>query len=208
MSSIFVILSGLFWAVWRRCFGEGKFKKILSRTVQEIIGVLVLIFTLITVISWKGLGIAALVSVWFMIFYWIQAVGCILDGGLNPVQNRHNYDKWYRPLCNQIVDFLNWLFDLLHINYHIHKYYGVYDWIFSSVRNFIACLPGMIFYWSWLWFILVLCMYPIYLACYKLFQKYPSLFTNKIFVKLTINEPKNLAEVIHGFVVGLILPLV
>lgn len=205
---MFSLLSGIFWSVWRRCFGEGKFKKTISRTIQEIIGILILTITLCTVISWKGLGIAFCVSVWLMFNYFVQAVGCIIDCGQNPVQNRHNYDKWYRPLCNQICDFINWLCKVLYIDYHMHKYYGAYDWVFSSTRNFIACLPGIIFYWSWLWLIPILCMYPIYWISYRIFEKFPSMYKNKTCIKLTIDEPKNLAEVIHGFVFGFIIALV
>lgn len=201
-------LNGILWAIWRRCFGEGKFKKIISRTVQEIIAFVILFATFYIDFNWKDCGITTLVALFLLIFYWIQAVGCILDAGLSPTQNRHNYDKWYKPLCNQIVDLLNWIFEKLHIDYRIHKYYGAYDWVFSATRNTIACIPGIIFFHSWWWLLLIFDMYPIYLACYKLYKKYPSLYENKILNKLYITEAKDMSEVIYGFFFGIGIGLV
>ena len=209
------LLYGMFWALWRRLFGEGKFKKILSRATQEMIGIMVLGFVLmhiqmsITINNefWKAFSIAA-TSLYIIVQYWSRSIGEIIDAGLSGVQNRDSYSLWFRPLCNQIVRLINWIVeDLLHLPYHIHKYYGVYDWIYSSMRALVGLLPAMILYHSWLWLILILCMYPIYLGCHKLFAKFPSLYTNSIFVKLTINEPKNLAEILHGFTFGLCIGL-
>ena len=206
---------GIFWAIWRRLFGEGKFKKILSRTVQELIGTAVLSLMFlhtqldITITSdfWKAL-ILACTSFFVILFYWAAAVGEIIDAGLSGVQNRDSYGLWFRPICNQIVRFLNWIFDKLHTGWHIHKYYGVYDWIYSGMRNLIGLLPAMILFHSWIWIILILCMYPIYLGCHKLFAKFPNMYKNEILKKLTLNEPKNLAEIIHGFVFGFCIDLI
>jgi hypothetical protein len=65
------------------------------------------------------------------------------------------------------------------------------------MRGLWGLLPAMIIYPS-CWWIAVISFYPVYLACYKLFEKYPILYTNKIMVKLTLNQPKNLAEVFVG----------
>lgn len=194
-------MSILFWALWRRLYGEGTFKKYLSRTIQTVIGVLMLGYQLSTPFDWASWGIALLVGVWVIIQYWSRSVGEIIDAGLNPCQGRKNYDRWFRVVCNWITSFLNWL---LPEKYHIHKYYGVYDWIYSSMRNLVGILPCLFLYPSWMWWILVFCMYPIYRFCYWLFEKCPKLYE----MPLTLNEPKNVAEILHGAVFGLVVGLV
>ena len=196
------MLSVLFWSLWRRLYGEGKFKKYLSRTVQTIIAVLVLSYQLKTEWTWYAVGIALAVSVWIIIQYWSRSVGEIIDAGLNPCQGRKNYDRWFRVVCNWIVAGLN---KILPSKYHIHKYYGVYDWIYSSMRNLVGILPALFLYQSWLWVVLIICMYPIYRFCYWLFEAYPKLYNSTILKYITLNEPKNVAEVIHGAVFGLIV---
>lgn len=189
------MISVIFWSIWRRLYGEGKFKEILSRTVQTTIAIAVLALQLKNDDSLLSLVIAFLVSAWIIIQYWSRSVGEILDAGLNPCQGRKNYDRWFRVVCNWITAFIN-LF--LPKDKKIHKYYGVYDWIYSGMRNLIGVLPAMIIYPSCLWWVLVLCMYPIYRFCYWLFEKFPSMYTNETLKKLTLNEPKNIAEICMG----------
>lgn len=199
-----VFLSSIWWGLFRRLYGWGEFKKYVSRTVQTIIGTLVLTCQLKTEWSWQAAGIALAVALWVIIQYWSRAVGEIIDAGLNPCQGRKEYDRWFRPVCNWIVDLLNWI---LPEKYHIKKYYGVYDWIYSSMRNLIGVLPAMFIYPSWMWWILVFCMYPIYLFCYWMFEKFPNMFTNETLEKLTLNEPKNCGEFFHGMVFGIVVGL-
>lgn len=188
------ILKTAFWSIARRLFGWGDFKKVISRTIQVIILILVLMLDLTNSWVYKDLGIALAVSTWVIIQYWTRAVGEILDAGLNPTQDKDDYNLWFRSICNFIVRCLN---KILPEKYHIHKYYGVYDWIYSSMRNLWGLLPAMIIYPS-CWWIAIINFYPVYLECYKLFEKYPSLYRNKIMTKLTINQPKNLAEIFVG----------
>lgn len=195
-------LSVIWWSLFRRAYGEGQFKKIFSRTWQTIIAIVILTCQLTSDWSWQSILIVLAVSTWIIIQYWSRSVGEILDAGLNPCQGRKNYDRWFRVVCNWIVVGLNYI---LPSQYHIHKYYGVYDWIYSGMRNLIGVLPAMFIYPSCLWWVLVLCMYPIYRFCYWLFEKSPSMYTNEILNKLTLNEPKNLAEIIHGALFGLIV---
>ena len=198
-------MSIIFWLVWRRLYGEGTFKKYLSRTIQTIIAVFVLTYQFCMDWNRQSILIALTVAVWIIIQYWSRAVGEIIDAGLNPCQGRKAYDRWFRIVCNWIVEFLN---KILPDKYHIHKYYGVYDWIYSSMRNLVGVLPALFLYPSWLWWILVFCMYPIYLFCFLVFEKCPGIFTNEIMKKLTLNEPKNLAEIIHGAIFGLIVGMI
>lgn len=198
-------MSILFWTLWRRLYGEGEFKKYISRTWQTVIAVLVLSYQLKTEWTWQAVGIALAVSLWIVIQYWSRSVGEILDAGLNPCQGRKNYDRWFRVVCNWITAFIN-LF--LPKGKKIHKYYGVYDWIYSGMRNLIGVLPAMIIYPSCLWWVLVLCMYPIYRFCYWLFEKFPEMYNNKFMKKLKINEPKNVAEILNGAIFGLVVGMI
>lgn len=199
------MLSVIFWSLWRRLYGEGKFKEYFSRTIQTLIGTLVLAYQLHESWTWQQVILVLLVSLWIILQYWSRSVGEIIDAGLNPCQGRKNYDRWFKAICNWIVKFLNWI---LPDKYHIHKYYGVYDWIYSGMRNLVGVIPGMVYHYSWLWWVLVLCMYPIYRFCYWLFETYPWMYNNETLKKLTLNEPKNLAEILHGALFGVVICLI
>ena len=192
-------MSTLFWSVWRRLYGEGEFKQYLSRTVQSIIAVIVLTYQLAEW-NWRAVLIALGVSVWVVVQYWSRAIGEIIDAGLSPYQDKKSYDRWFRVVCNWIVNGLN---KILPEKYHIHKYYGFYDFIYSCFRYGIGALP--LFFYSWIAVFLIPFQYFIYLLCHKLFLRFPDLYENKTLKKLTLNEPKNLAEVIHGALFGLIV---
>ena len=187
-------MSILFWAIWRRIYGEGTFKQYISRTIQTIIAIIVLSLQLNIDFSLRPVLLSLAVAMWIIIQYWSRAVGEIIDAGLNPCQGRKDYDRWFRPICNWIAKFL-----------HIHKYQGGYDWIYSGMRNLVGILPALFLYPSWLWIILVICMYTIYLFCFKLFRTFPYFWNNKLMKKLILNEPKNMAEVIHGAMFGFIV---
>jgi hypothetical protein len=186
-------MSTLFWSLFRRLYGWGDFKKILSRTIQSIIAILVLTYQLCEW-NWQAVLIALCISTWVVIQYWSRAIGEIIDAGLNHHQDASSYDRWFRiPL--------DWIYDLL----GKEKYVGFYDFWYSLIRYGIGALP--LLYYSWMALLLTPFQYFIYLWCHKLFAKHPSLYTNEIMVKLTLNESKNLAEVIHGALFGLIVGL-
>lgn len=189
-----MIMKTLFWSIARRLFGNGDFKKVISRTAQVIILILVLTLDLTKSWEYKELLIALGVSIWVIIQYWTRAVGEIIDAGLNPCQGRDEYNLWFRPICNFIVRCLNYI---LPEKYHIHKYRGVYDWIYSSIRGLWGLLPAIIVYPS-CWWVAIFSFYPVYLFCFWLLEKYPNIYTNKIMRKLTLDQPKNLAEIFVG----------
>lgn len=178
----------IFWALWRRLYGEGTFKKILSRTWQTIIAIVVLGLQLYFI---KKVPLAALIiAVWVVIQYWSRAIGEIIDAGLNHQQTKESYGRWFRiPL--------DWIYDLL----GKEKYVGFYDFWYSLIRYAIGALP--LLYYSWLALLLMPFQYFIYLFCNKLYIKNPSMYK----WPLTLNEPKNLAEIIHGALFGLIIGL-
>jgi len=185
------MLSTIFWGIWRRLYGEGKFKKVLSRTIQSIIAILVLTFQLCEW-NWQSILIALGISIWVVIQYWSRAIGEIIDAGLNHNQTKESYNRWFRiPL--------DWVYDLL----GKEKYVGFYDFWYSLIRYAIGAIP--LLYYSWLALLLMPFQYFIYLFCHKLFFRFPDLYLNKIMEKLTLNDPKNLAEVIHGALFGLVV---
>ena len=186
----------IFWAIWRRLYGEGKFKKYLSRTIQTIIAIAVLCFELYCAKNCEQLVnkllIALFIAVWVVIQYWSRAIGEIIDAGLNHHQDASSYNRWFRiPL--------DWIYDKL----GKQKYVGFYDFWYSLVRYAIGALP--LLYYSWLALLLMPVQYFIYLGCHKLFYRFPDLCLNKTLEKLTLNEPKNLAEIIHGALFGLVV---
>lgn len=188
------MLSSIFWCIWRRLYGEGTFKKYVSRTIQTVIAVLMLAFQLSTPFDWTSWGIALGISIWVVIQYWSRAIGEIIDAGLNHNQTKESYDRWFRiPL--------DWVYDKL----GKQKYVGFYDFWYSLIRYAIGALP--LLYYSWLALLLMPFQYFIYLGCHKLFYHFPDLYLNKTLEKLTLNEPKNVAEVIHGALFGLIVGL-
>ena len=190
-----MFLSGFFWSIWRRLFVEGNFKEVVSRTVQEICGSLFLAFQILPSITWLSAGLSLITGIWVIIQYWSRAIGEIIDAGLNHNQDAKSYDIWFRiPL--------DWVYDKLGKT----KYVGFYDFWYSLIRCGIGALPLCLYS---LWALLLMpIMYPIYLFCHKLYLNHPSMFGNKTLIKLTLNEPKNLAEVIHGFIFGVIIALI
>ena len=178
----------IFWALWRRLYGEGTFEKILSRTWHTIIAIVVLGLQLYFI---KKVPLAALIiAVWVVIQYWSRAIGEIIDAGLNHQQTKESYGRWFRiPL--------DWIYDLL----GKEKYVGFYDFWYSLIRYAIGALP--LLYYSWLALLLMPFQYFIYLFCNKFYIKHPSMYK----WPLTLNEPKNLAEIIHGALFGLIIGL-
>jgi len=77
-----MFLSGFFWSIWRRLFGEGKFKEVVSRTIQEICGSLFLAFQILPSITWLSAGLSLITGIWVIIQYWSRSVGEIIQDGL------------------------------------------------------------------------------------------------------------------------------
>lgn len=191
------MISIIWWSLFRRLYGCGDFKKIISRTAQTIIAILVLGYQLCAGWTWQEIGIALGVSIWVVIQYFSRAVGEIIDAGLNPCQSHKSYDRWFTGLVNFIVRCLNWIFDKLHTGWHIHKYYGVYDWIYSAFRNFWGVLPAIFLYPS-CWWLVIFSFYPVYRFWYWVFDKRPKMYENKVLKKLDLNQPKNWSELCVG----------
>ncbi|MBQ8465327.1 MAG: hypothetical protein IJ545_04880 [Alphaproteobacteria bacterium] len=185
----------IFWAIWRRLYGEGKFKKYVNRTLQSIIAVVVLSLQL----SWgqdiSTLLISVPVSVWVVIEYWSRSIGEIIDAGLNHHQTKESYNRWFRVP-------LDWIYKKLHKT----PYVGFYDFWYSLIRYAIGAAP--LLYYSWLAIFLMPFQYFIYLGCHKLFYRFPDLYDSTVLKYITLNEPKNVAEIIHGALFGLIIGLI
>ncbi|MBR1605587.1 MAG: hypothetical protein IJ660_05730 [Alphaproteobacteria bacterium] len=185
-------MSTTFWSIWRRLYGEGKFKKFLSRTIQTIIAVVILTMQITTNYNWLQIVIAFGISVWVIIQYWSRAIGEIIDAGLNHNQDAKSYDRWFRVP-------LDWIYDKL----GKEKYVGFYDFWYSLIRYAIGAIPLLCY--SWLVLLLMPFQYFIYLGCHKFFMNHPKLYNSNVLKYITLNEPKNVAEVIHGALFGLIV---
>lgn len=183
-------MSTIFWMIWRRLYGEGTFKKYVGRGLQTVIAVAALSAQMCDKWVWPTAGLAVAVAVWVIIQYWSRAVGEIIDAGLNNLQTAESYNRWFRVP-------LDWVYDRL----GKEKYVGFYDFWYSAVRYGIGVLP--LLYYSWLAVLLIPFQYFIYLGCHKFYAKFPKAYG----WPLTINDPKNLAEVIHGALFGLIVGL-
>lgn len=177
-------MSVLFWMIWRRIYGEGKVKKYFNRTLQTLLAVAVLCCQL-QPLHW---AVAVAVATWVIIEYWSRSVGEIIDAGLNNQQTAESYGRWFRVP-------LDWVYERL----GLEKYVGFYDFWYSSIRNFIGALPLICL--SPVAVALVPCQYFIYLGCHKLYQRYPNMY----YWPLTLDDPKNLAEIIHGALFGLVV---
>ena len=183
------MISALFWSLWRRLYGEGRVKKYFSRTMQTALAIIILAYQ---ISGGKLSPLSFFVAVWIVIEYWSRAIGEIIDAGLSHLQTKESYNRWFRiPL--------DYLYDKLEKK----KYTGFYDFWYSLLRYGIGVLP--LFYYSWKAVCLIPLQYPIYLGCHKLFMKYPNLYNKDILKKITLNEPKNVAEIIHGALFGMIV---
>lgn len=187
------MIYGLLFAIWRRVYGEGSIKGLLgNRAFQSFLCIVLLMSVFATILTtWEIWLTVFIIATWVTIQYWSRAVGEIIDAGLNNQQNADSYDRWFRiPL--------DWIYDKL----GKQKYVGAYDFWYSCIRYGIGAAP--LCHYSWWALALIPLHYPIYLFCHKLYNKFPKMYQ----LKYNLNEPKNLAELIHGFIFGLIISLI
>lgn len=183
------MISGIFWALWRRAYGEGALKKYGSRGILTVLAVAVLYFELVpTHPSAVQIVFAMVASGWVVLQYWSRSVGEIIDAGLNTQQTAKSYGRWFRVP-------LDWVYDKL----GKQKYIGFYDFWYSCIRYGIGA--AILLFYSSYSVALIPLHYPIYLGVHKLYETYPVMYK----LGWTLNEPKNLAELIHGFLFGLIV---
>lgn len=179
-----VFFDGIAVSLWRRWFGEGKFKGLLgNRTFQAII------FVIFQSAFWwyKDSKISLLtvsIAIWVYVMYFSRAIGCILDCGEAWWQTHKDYNRWWtKPL--------NWIVHL----FGGHKYQGMYDFWWMICRYTLCLLP--LIYWGHHIWVAGLLSAPIYFAMKKLFEKNPSMY--KVF-----DDSKDLSELIFGFTSGAI----
>lgn len=186
------LIDGVLTSLFRRLYGEGKIKGLLgNRTFQAVLFILYqTVFWCYkdSQLSWLTLAIA----IWVYIMYWSRAIGCILDCGEAWWQTHKDYDRWFTPIVNWIAHKLG-----------LHKYHGAYDAIWMTFRYTLCLLP--LIYWGHHIWIAGLFAAPIYYGCKWLFKKYPSLYTK--YKWAYIEDYKDLAEICHGMVSGVIFYL-
>jgi hypothetical protein len=116
--------------------------------------------------------------------YWSRAIGCVLDCGAAWWQTHKDYNRWWTKIVNWIAHKLG-----------LHKYYGMYDFIWMIFRYTLCLLP--LIYWGHQIWIAGLLSAPIYYWCKYLFENNPGMY--KVF-----DDSKDLAEIIFGFTSGCI----
>lgn len=188
------MIYGLLFAAWRRIYGEGTIKGLLgNRAFQSFLCIMLLMGVyVVNTQAWQCWLAALVVSCWLTFQFWSRAIGEILDCGQSTTQNAASYDRWFRiPL--------DWIYDRL----GKVKYTGSYDWWYCTARFTLCLLPMCVFSW---WYLAPgLSAAPIYWGCNWLYKKFPGLYT---VTGVWLDDSKNLAEILHGFVFGLTVSLV
>lgn len=185
------IFSILFWAFWRRIYGEGQLEGILgNRAFQSALGIIILLPTFEVQIpvenAWLKLGLALLISCWLIFQYFSRAVGEILDNGSSTTQDASSYDRWFRIPLDKIYD-----------HYGLTKYTGFYDWWYSMCRYCLPMVPMLLFSWSFL--LAGALVTPAYWGSEWIYKKYPALANKYGF---WLDSYKNLAEIFQGAFFG------
>ena len=182
------MIYALFFAVWRRVYGEGTVKGLLgNRAVQSILCIAMLMLQYVTnPQSWQCWVLALIVSLWLTFQFWSRSIGEILDCG-DIKQSAEKYGRWFRiPL--------DWIYDKL----GKEKYVESYDWWYCTARYTLCMIPMCLFS---LWYLIPgLSAAPIYWGSKKIYEKYPQLAN---MAGVWLDHYKNLAEILHGFVFGL-----
>lgn len=188
---IFIIiatLNGVVWACWRRIYGEGRVTGLAgNRAVQSLTAIALLLLWFVAKPQlWESWVFALLCSTWLVFQFWSRSVGEILDCGENKQQNKENYSRWFRIPLDFIYNKLGKV-----------KYQGSYDWWYATCRYSLCMLPMMII--SPLFIVPGISAAPIYWGSNALYKWRPQLMNS---AGVWLDSPKNLAEIIHGFVFG------
>ena len=187
------MIYGLLFAVWRRIYGEGTVKGLLgNRTFQSFLCIVLLMTVYVTnFTAWENWLASLVISSWLTFQFWSRAVKAILDCG-DEVHPKEYYNRWFRiPL--------DWIYKKLDKPLYI----GSYDWWYCTFRYTFCLLPMCIF--SCWYLVAGLSASPIYWGCKWLYKKFPKLYT---VCGVWLDDYKNLAEIIHGFVFGLTVSLI
>ena len=195
---LFVILNGVWWSYLRRWYG-GLFDStpiLQSRGLQTVVMVLSLMPVFLLWNTWYGVLLSLALALWVQFQHWSRAIGNILDAGRNHQQTADNYDRWYRYPLDWVYNTINKILESLHINYRLKLYQGYYDFWYTMLR--FGCPMLLLAPISW-WFVLVGVMAaPCYFLSWRLFETFPQMYEWPVWV----GQPKNLAEILHGFVFG------
>lgn len=187
------MITALFFAFWRRLYGEGTVTGLLgNRTFQSVLSVLALMFVYVTQpTQWQCWLAALIVSCWLTFQFWSRSVRAILDCGTTPA-HPEDYNRWFRiPI------------DLVYNKLGLPLYTGSYDWWYCTARYTFCMIPMCIL--SFWYLIPGLLAAPIYWGSKYLYKKFPKLAT---VAGVWLDHYKNLAEILHGFVFGLVVGLV
>lgn len=189
------MLNGLLWGFLRRWFGGFNpfkpdtliYKVFDSRGLQTFVMIEALFWTLYgRANAWLVLCLA----VWIQLQFWSRAVGEILDCGRSQIQTAESYDRWFRVP-------LDWIYDRLGKT----KYTGFYDWWYGWLRYGLPMIVPAVALCDWSFILIGLAGSPVYYGSWRLFDRFPVLYK----LPEWCGQPKNLAEIVYGFVFGALL---
>lgn len=181
------LINAFIWSFLRRWYGglfDDKFGGRGVQTAIMIFGIFVALFDKTT--WWIALGLA----VWIQFQFFSRAVGEILDCGRSTTQNAESYDRWFRIPLDLVYDKLGKV-----------KYTGFYDWWYMWLRYTLPMTVPAVILGDWSFIAIGLMSSPIYYGSWWLFDKFPKLWNAPEW----IGQPKNLAEILYGFVFGYLL---
>lgn len=181
------LINAFIWAFLRRWYGGLFDEKFGGRGIQTMVMLFGIFCALFGRAEWY---VVLILSAWIQFQFWSRAVGEILDCGRSTSQNAESYDRWFRiPL--------DWVYDKL----GKVKYTGLYDWWYMWLRYTLPMSVPAVALHNWRFVIIGLLSSPIYYGAWWFFDKFPKLWKAPEW----IGQPKNLAEILYGFVFGYLI---
>lgn len=185
-------LNGLLWAFLRRWYGglidDDKHPVLGGRGLQTVVMVSAIFAAFYGRTIW---WVAMLLAVWIQFQFWSRAIGCILDCGRSLVQDKKSYNRWYRVP-------LDWVYDKL----GKQKYCGFYDWWYTWLRYGLPMIVPAVVLRDWGFIVIGIASAPTYFCMWRVFEVFPDLCRK---MPRWCGEPKNLAEIVYGFIFGVML---
>lgn len=181
------LLNAVIWAFLRRWYGGLFDDKFGGRGVQTLIMIIGIFIALFDKTFW---WVALSLSIWIQFQFWSRATGETLDCGRSTTQTADSYDRWFRiPL--------DWVYDKL----GKVKYTGYYDWWYIWLRYTLPMIVPALVLFDLRFIVIGLLSSPVYYGSWWLFDKFPKLWKAPEW----IGQPKNLAEIVYGFIFGLLI---
>lgn len=192
MTILYAILSGVFFAIWRRCFGSDGFgiPVLKIRAVQHIIGGAAV--ALIMFLNGFGTPVSLIAAVAIQGLFWSLGHGAAFaDMGRDKKPDESRYECWFKKYLDKI-----WTHTKMPVAGHL--FYGRgYDFAWLTIRY---TWPMILLAPVSLKFVLIgLLVAPMYSLAARYRKKLPT------YPKLFLNYHTSYAEYAVGFIFGFLL---